>query len=112
MKSHVSMEQRQCFICGNLFDTGTILLDKRLRATMERNTVTGTGICQKHQELMDDGYVALIVVKEDGKTRTGNYCHVKKEFAEQFFNVELEKNIAFIDEEVFSKLQELAGGFL
>jgi hypothetical protein len=109
MKSYVSMEQHQCFICGTLYETGAILLDKRLRESMESNTVTGTGLCPEHQQLEDDGYVALIVVEDDRKTRTGELCHLKKEIAEQMFNQELTKGIAFIDKELFSKLQEMVG---
>jgi len=41
MKSHVGMEQKVCPVCGQAFDTGVILLDKRLRNSLERKTVTG-----------------------------------------------------------------------
>src|SRR3546814_1103109 len=43
-KSHVSLEQHVCLVCGTAFDTGAILLDKRLRASMERHTKTGWGL--------------------------------------------------------------------
>ena len=109
MKSHVSMEQHQCFICGTLYETGAILLDNRLIKSMDRYTITETGLCPEHQQLEDDGYIALIVVEDDGKTRTGELCHLKKEIAEQMFNQELTKGIAFIDKELFSKLQEMTG---
>ena len=59
-KSHVSLEQHVCLVCGTAFDTGAILLDKRLRASMERHTATGWGLCPEHQKLADDGFVALI----------------------------------------------------
>ncbi len=42
-KSHVSLEQHVCLVCGTAFDTGAVLLDKRLRASMERHTATGWG---------------------------------------------------------------------
>ena len=58
-KSHVSLEQHVCLVCGKAFDTGTILLDKRLRASMEHHTKTGWGLCPEHQKLADDGFVAL-----------------------------------------------------
>ena len=48
-KSHVSLEQHVCLVCGTAFDTGAILLDKRLRASMERHTATGWGLCPEHQ---------------------------------------------------------------
>lgn len=59
-KSHVSLEQHVCLVCGASFDTGAILLDKRLRASMERHTATGWGLCPEHQKLSDDGCVALV----------------------------------------------------
>lgn len=59
-KSHVSLEQRVCLVCGAVFDTGSILLDKRLRASMEHRTTTGWGLCVEHQRLFDEGYVALV----------------------------------------------------
>src|SRR3546814_18826039 len=59
-KSHVSLEQHACLVCGARFDTGAILLDKRLRASMERPTATGWGLCPEHQKLSDDGFVALV----------------------------------------------------
>src|SRR3546814_20782436 len=59
-KSHVSLEQHACLVCGARFDTGAILLDKRLRASMERHTATGWGLCPEHQKLSDAGFVALV----------------------------------------------------
>lgn len=42
-KSHVSLEQQLCLVCGTAFDTGNILLDRRLRASMKHHTTTGWG---------------------------------------------------------------------
>jgi len=42
-KSHVSLEQQLCLVCGTAFDTGNILLDRRLRASMKHHTTTGLG---------------------------------------------------------------------
>ena len=49
-KSYVSIEQKQCPICGTLHDVG-ILLDRRLRDSMEQSTVTGYDLCPEHKEL-------------------------------------------------------------
>ncbi len=40
-KSHVSLERRICLVCGVVYDTGSILLDKRMRASLVRYTTTG-----------------------------------------------------------------------
>ncbi len=53
-KSHVSLEQQLCLVCGTAFDTGNILLDKRLRASMKHHTTTGWGLCPKHQRLFSE----------------------------------------------------------
>lgn len=46
-KSHVGMETNQCVVCGKEYETGAILLDKRLRASLERHVCTGLGVCEK-----------------------------------------------------------------
>lgn len=88
-KSHVSLEQHVCLVCGKAFDTGTILLDKRLRASMEHHTKTGWGLCPEHQKLADDGFVALVEcdpqrsgspggrLKPEQAYRTGRLAHLK-----------------------------------
>ncbi|WP_161961946.1 hypothetical protein [Xanthomonas campestris] len=48
-KSHVSMEQRVCPVCGSPHDTGSILLDKRMRARINEKTIVGRGLCPEHQ---------------------------------------------------------------
>ena len=37
-KSHVSMEQHRCIVCGQDYDTGAILLDKRMRQAVNEIT--------------------------------------------------------------------------
>jgi hypothetical protein len=92
-KSHVSMEQRVCLACGVRFDTGSLLLDRRLRASLERYTATGWGLCGEHQKLADDGFVALVEcdpkrsglsshgghIKPEQAYRTGRLAHLKRE---------------------------------
>lgn len=48
-KSHVSLERRVCLVCGTHFDTGSLLLDKRLRQSLERYTTTGWGLCAEQR---------------------------------------------------------------
>ena len=105
-KSHVSMEQHVCLVCGVAFDTGAILLDKRLRASMERHTTTGWGLCAEHQKLADDGFVALVEcdpqrsgspasnsnLKPEQAYRTGRLAHLKREVFAQVFNVPVAVN--------------------
>ncbi len=99
--SHVSLERRVCLVCGTAYDTGSILLDKRLRASMERYTTTGWGLCAEHQRLFDEGFVALVEcdlersgkpsaadrVKAEQAYRTGRLAHLKREAFAAVFNV-------------------------
>ena len=122
-KSHVSLEQHVCLVCGTAFDTGAILLDKRLRASMERHTATGWGLCPEHQKLSDDGFVALVEcdpqrsgspagggrVKPEQAYRTGRLAHLKREAFAQVFNVPIaaDQPCVFVEPGVIEQLQTM-----
>ncbi|CAB3682996.1 ATPase [Pseudomonas aeruginosa] len=122
-KSHVSLEQHVCLVCGTRFDTGAILLDKRLRASMERHTATGWGLCPEHQKLSDDGFVALVEcdpqrsgspgggnrVKPEQAYRTGRLAHLKREAFAQVFNVPIaaDQPCVFVEPGVIEQLQTM-----
>ena len=122
-KSHVSLEQHVCLVCGAAFDTGAILLDKRLRASMERHTATGWGLCSEHQKLSDDGFVALVEcdpqrsraaagaarMKPDQAHRTGRLAHLKREVFADVFNVPIEDKqpCVFVEPGVIEQLQAM-----
>jgi hypothetical protein len=107
-KSHVSLEQRACLVCGVTYDTGSILLDKRLRASMEHYTTTGWGLCAEHQKLSDDGFVALVEcdpqrsgspgdrLKPEQAYRTGRLAHLKRGVFATVFNVPVAADQAFV----------------
>jgi hypothetical protein len=123
-KSHVSLEQHVCLVCGKAFDTGTILLDKRLRASIEHHTKTGWGRCPEHQKLSDDGFVALVEcdpqlsdspagaarMKPDLAYRTGRLAHLRCTVFTQMFNVPIEDKQAcvFVEPGVIDQLQSMA----
>lgn len=121
-KSHVSLEQHVCLVCGKTFDTGAILLDNRLRASMERHTATGWGLCPEHKKLSDDGFVALIecdpqrsgpqvdgCIKPDQVYRTGRLAHLKRTVFSQMFNAPIKDDQAcvFVDPGVIEQLQSM-----
>jgi len=121
-KSHVSMEHHICLVCGVAFDTGAILLEKRLRASMERHTTTGWGLCAEHQKLADDGFVALVEcdpqhsgspggrLKPEQAYRTGRLAHIKRHVFTQVFNVPIGANqpCVFVEPGVIEQLQVMA----
>lgn len=123
-KSHVSMEQKMCLVCGHPFDTNAILLDMKLRQSMDRHTVTGFGLCPEHQARYDEGYVALVAC-DASKTpvrggtvapqevhRTGEIAHINHRMWEQLFNTKLPMEggrhtpVAFVEQEVIQMLKK------
>lgn len=122
-KSHVSLEQHRCQVCGSLFDTGSILLDKRLRASMDRHTTTGWGLCPEHKQLLSDGFIALIEfdpersvmlsgavrLNSEKAFRTGRLAHLKREAFNQIFSVELDKDQAcvFVEPGIIDRLLKM-----
>lgn len=78
-KSHVSMEQHQCPICGKTHDTGSLLLDRRLRPVFDRHTVTGRSPCPECAAQLSAGFVALIACNEATKQPTGEYAFLSEE---------------------------------
>ena len=87
-KSHVSIGQAVCPVCGSIFDTNTILLDRKLHASMESHTVTHYELCPDHAKLDKDGYVALCAITHApvkgeakltvGTERTGAIAHIRR----------------------------------
>jgi len=121
-KSYVSLEQRVYLACGTSFDTGNLLLDKRLRASMKRYTTTVWGLCPEHQKLFDDGFVALVECdpersgsRADGRLkpeqayRTGRVAHLRRTAFAQVFNVPIaaEQACIFVEPGVLDQLQAM-----
>ena len=122
-RSHVSMEQRVCLVCAKPFDTGALLLDMRLRPSMEPHTITGWDLCPEHRRLHEQGYVALVECdpQQSGNPaggekalpgyvyRTGRLAHLKREVFVELFNVALEPNLpcVFVDPAVIEMLQKM-----
>ena len=118
-KSYVSIEKNQCPVCGTLHDVG-ILLDKRLRDSMEQYTVTGYDLCPEHKELHEKGFIALVVPAmppAEGVThlkvktaRSGKYLHIKREVLKNILvNVpaeHIELPMLFIDKDAFSWFEQ------
>lgn len=93
--SYVEMEKHVCEICGNQYDTGSILLHRQMRNI--KNPLTGTGICPACEKLKDEEYIALIEVinkpnssntlKQEEANRTGTIMHIRRHVFQKVFNV-------------------------
>ncbi|AJP48574.1 ATPase [Rugosibacter aromaticivorans] len=120
-KSHVSLEQHVCLVCGVTYDTGSILLDKRLCASMKHHTTTGWSLCPEHQKLSDDGFVAMVEcdpersglpgdrLKPEQAYRTGRLAHLKREAFATVFNVPIaaDQTCVFVEPGVIERLQAM-----
>ena len=112
-KSFVTMEAKICSVCGQQYNSGTILLNKRLSKRFDKETVTGFGMCPEHVKLMEEGFVACIEIdsskvpdnkdrlKQEEAPRTGRLAHVKREALEAMLGSPVVVDIVFVDEEVF-----------
>lgn len=121
MKSHVSLEQQVCVVCTENFDTGSLLVNRRLRNSLEHTTTTGWGMCPKCTKMKDEGYVALIGIDEAKSSavhradlkpgeayRTGDVAHIRSEVWDHVFTIPIpEKRIAFVGDEVMQIMKRL-----
>ena len=123
-KSYVSMEQHLCVVCATPFDTGSILLDRRLRSSMKRHTTTGWGLCPEHERLHSEGFVALVEcdpqrsgapsgdgrMKSEQAYRTGRLAHLKRDAFARVFNVVIvaDQPVVFVEPGVIERLQAMA----
>lgn len=124
-RSHVSLERRVCLVCGMSFDTGCILLQKRLRASLAPQTTTGWGLCVEHQQLFDQGFVALVEcdpersgrrsacegMQPDQAYRTGRLAHLRRSVFAEVFNVpiEAERAMVFVEPGVIERIEAMTG---
>lgn len=126
-KSHVSFEQHVCEVCCSEFDTGSILLDKSLRKTLGRTTITRKSICPKCAEKLRD-FVVLIAVKRappEGEQkltisfedRTGDVAWLRREAAKRMIpglckegSPDFERGVYLCDPRVIDILRSLRSG--
>lgn len=115
-KSYVTMEQHQCPVCLKTFDTGSLLLDRRVRPVFERFTLTGNSLCVDCKVNADDGRIALVVVSNDNDdralmqpaeaVRTGDVAWLRRSAWSKVFTApEPESVMAFIPPDVFLMLK-------
>jgi len=118
MKSHVTMEQKVCPACGKPFDTGAILLDRKVRQVFDNKTVTGFSFCPDDQAKIDEGYVILVAIDKEKSTdfsasgvyRTGAIAYIKREVAEDLFKVAPGTPLVWTDPKVNAELEKYAAG--
>jgi len=117
MKSHVSLEQKICIVTAKPYETNSLLLDRSLKNSLEKETITGWGFSPEVQEKIDEGFVALVEIdyekstKEDGKItpegayRLGTIAYIKRDAFEKIFDRKDIKNMSWIDSYLIKFLQ-------
>lgn len=117
-KSHVGMGFHVCPICTVEHDE-VVLLDKRLRKSLEHKNFVGWKACSNCEQKKNEGYIALVGIDPtqskapylpDTVYRTGAVAHLKKHVFKDLFNAPIPDNdehMCFVDNEVIEMLQKI-----
>lgn len=129
-KSFVTLEHKICPVCGVEHDYNCgILLDRSLRERFDQTTVSGWGLCEEHQKVVDDGYIILVAIdpvrsaldyesekhvtiRPENAYRTGEIVYVKREVFKELIEVPEEEevpNVVFVSFDVVEFFQKLKG---
>jgi len=114
-KNYVTIERHQCLACGVEYDTGCLLLDKRVRKVFNKYTTTGNGLCPEHTK---EGFITLIAATRTGcgpivragddVHRTGEIAMLRSERWSEIFNTEIPpQGVAFVDPGVIDLLKAI-----
>jgi hypothetical protein len=101
-KSHVGMGYSVCPICYKKHDE-VVLLDRRLRDSLERDNFMGFDICPEHKAMLPE-FIGLVeianntsqnVLPKDAKP-TGNSAMMKRSVFRQVFNSQVDDETPFV----------------
>lgn len=120
-KSHVGMLHDLCPVCGNQNGETSILLDKQLRKSLEKDNYQMGDLCESCKEMQSEGYIAMIVVdnpvhsnsgehlKYEDANRTGDIVHMKRDACLRIFGPDFNTSLpfVFIDEEAAEMLKTM-----
>lgn len=112
MKSFVALGHYYCPVCLEATEEA-VLLDKRLKGSLEKDNFMGWEVCTVHEQQFNEGYIALIESTSNNpsqydKGRTGNFAMIRKEVFDQIFSIPTNSKVVFIDPEAFKQLQQIA----
>lgn len=111
-KSYVGIGFSLCPVCGVKHDE-VVLFNERLRNSLDRENFMGWAMCQEHEQLRSEGYVALIEVRNTPQKlqdaeRTGKIAHVRSEVWPRIFDRPVpDEGMAFVQEGVIAQLEAL-----
>lgn len=101
MPNHIfSLGTRICQLCAQEYMDGSMTLNQSLKAELPAYHHEGVGMCPKHREMIDAGYIGVVEIdidrseiadklniKESEVCRTGNYIVIKREVAAKFLRM-------------------------
>ena len=108
----IVMAEHVCDICGKRHThNAEILIHKNLRAIPQDKRVTGWGLCEEHDRLFNEGYIALVgahapkgatTLKAGDAHRTGDIVHLKRAAFEETFDSAIPDDLpmVFVEPEV------------
>ena len=108
----IVMAEHVCDICGKRHThNAEILIHKNLRAIPQDKRVTGWGLCEEHDRLFNEGYIALVgalapksgtTLKNEDAHRTGDIIHLKREVFKETFDANISDDLpmVFVEPEV------------
>lgn len=119
-KSFTTLQQEMCRVTGKPYDTGVLLLDKRMREKFDMHTITGWGFSPEVIEKFEEGYVALIEIdfeKSDkdekgqitpeGAYRLGRIVYIKKIVLEKIVPSLEIKHMSWAETEFLDYLEQI-----
>ena len=118
-EDYVAIAEHICPVCGTTHTFNTeILIHKNLRSIPEDKRCIGYGLCESHQKLFDENYIACVVATNAGEhekmqldeaIRTGEIFHLKKTVFNEIFDIVLPDNLelTFITPEVATIIKQI-----
>lgn len=110
---YVGIGAHVCPVCLKEHDE-VVLIDERLRPTLQRRNFMGWALCGEHKVRWQEGYIALIEYSNneqptlDNAERTGVVAHVRKEAWPHIFNAPVPNTpIAFVQQGVIDQLRAM-----
>lgn len=127
-KSFVTLEIKRCIVCGKDYDSGAILIDRRLHDRFEMHTCTGFGDpcndCTEHLLGGEHGRIALVgidetkseiasassTVQQQDVYRTGKISFLDKWAWQYIFDIPMPRGpLAFLSDETIALVEERVG---
>lgn len=118
----VAIATKVCPVCGvNHTHNTELLISKNLKPVGDK-TFTGEGLCEEHDRLNKDGFLALVAIDEEKSTmdadgnynrkdayRTGSILHIKREVFDNMFDAKVDSKLymVFVSEELVEILNKM-----